>query len=203
MLNATSAAVKNGDVVRYSGTSAIECLDSATYTGAAGNYVHGVVYNSQARVSQIGEYCTVAVSGQNIKVNVTGTIEIGDPIVPSTSALAVALPPLPISVNGTAQAGAATTITLAAAATAVDEYYTGAQISITGGTGVGQINTITKYVGSTKVATTLRWATTPDATSTYRLVMFAQSFMHRALGRCLVASADAGAKLVRCTIKGW
>jgi hypothetical protein len=203
MLNATSAAVKNGDVVRYSSTSAIECLDSAIYTGSAGNYVHGVVYNSQARVSQIGEYCTVAVSGQNIKVNVTGTIEIGDPIVSSTSALAVALPPLPISVNGTAQAGAATTITLAAAATAVDEYYTGAQISITGGTGVGQINTITAYVGSTKVATTLQWATTPDATSTYRLVMFAQSFMHRALGRCLVASADAGVKLVRCTIKGW
>lgn len=73
--------------------------------------------------------------------------------------------------DGTAQAGAANTITLAAAESAVDHTLEGAIVRITGGTGAGQIRLVTGYVGSTKVATVSRaWSTNPDNTSTYELI---------------------------------
>jgi hypothetical protein len=69
---------------------------------------------------------------------------------------------------GTAQAGAAGTITLRSGAVATDDYYNGAYVTLTGGTGVGQTRKITDYVGSTKVATLdSNWVTNPDNTSTY------------------------------------
>jgi len=72
--------------------------------------------------------------------------------------------------SGTAQAGAANTITLAAAASATDEFYTGMLVRLTGGTGSGQIREIIGYVGATKVATVSRaWTTNPDATTTYKV----------------------------------
>lgn len=72
--------------------------------------------------------------------------------------------------SGTAQAGASTTITLQSGAVATDDYYNGSTVVITGGTGVGQAQVITDYVGSTKVATVSGWATAPDATSTYQVL---------------------------------
>ena len=73
-------------------------------------------------------------------------------------------------ITGTAQAGAASAITLAAAASAVDDVYIGMVIAIDGGTGSGQSAVITDYVGSTKVATVATaWATAPDVTSTYSI----------------------------------
>lgn len=72
--------------------------------------------------------------------------------------------------SGTAQAGAASTITLAVAANGTDDYYKYATIKITGGTGAGQKRVIESYVGSTKVATVSEnWTVTPDATSTYTI----------------------------------
>jgi hypothetical protein len=73
--------------------------------------------------------------------------------------------------SGTAQAGATNTITLDTGALAVDNIYRGALINITGGTGVGQTNTIFSYVGSTRVATMQKdWITIPDATSTFDII---------------------------------
>lgn len=73
--------------------------------------------------------------------------------------------------SGTAQAGSANTITLAAGASAVNQQYVGYTVSITGGTGAGQVGIVTGYVGSTKVATmAANWGTNPDATSTYVVV---------------------------------
>jgi hypothetical protein len=73
--------------------------------------------------------------------------------------------------SGTAQAGAATTVTLAAGASATDDLFNGQVVKIYGGTGAGQSRVITDYVGSTKVATVDRaWATNPDATSTYAVM---------------------------------
>ena len=70
--------------------------------------------------------------------------------------------------TGTAQAGAATTITLAAGESATSELLRGLQIVLTGGTGASQVRTITAYDGTTKVATVDEaWQTTPDATSVY------------------------------------
>ena len=72
--------------------------------------------------------------------------------------------------SGTAQAGAGSTITLRAAASAVDDMYTGAYITTTGGTGSGQVRKISDYVGATKVATvSVAWTTNPDATTTYSI----------------------------------
>lgn len=73
--------------------------------------------------------------------------------------------------GGTAQAGAASTVTLDAGASATDHLYEGLLVQITSGTGAGQNRMITGYVGATKVATVDRaWAVNPDATSVFELV---------------------------------
>ena len=72
--------------------------------------------------------------------------------------------------SGTAQAGGASTITLAAGASATDDQYNGFAIKITSGTGVGQTRIISDYVGSTKVATVASaWSIQPDNTSVYQI----------------------------------
>jgi hypothetical protein len=72
--------------------------------------------------------------------------------------------------TGTAQAGAATTITLAATASVTDDVYNSMTVYISSGTGSGQIKVITDYVGSTKVATVSAWTTQPDTTSVYEIM---------------------------------
>ena len=77
---------------------------------------------------------------------------------------------------GTAQAGAAASITLDASASAVDSFYNECWVYITGGIGVGQTRAITAYVGATKVATiTPNWITNPDATSTFAVMGVSRS----------------------------
>jgi hypothetical protein len=72
---------------------------------------------------------------------------------------------------GTAQAGAAGTITLAAGASATDNLYQYDVVFIISGTGAGQARSITGYVGSTKVASIApNWTTNPDNTSVYVLI---------------------------------
>ena len=75
------------------------------------------------------------------------------------------------AVTGTAQAGSAGSITLAAGASSTDDAYVGMVISLTGGTGSGSSGIITDYVGRTKVATVQKTtaAFTPDGTSTYSI----------------------------------
>lgn len=74
--------------------------------------------------------------------------------------------------SGIAQAGGASSITLAATASATNDFYTKMSAVIVAGTGVGQFpNRITSYNGTTKVATlTDPWATVPDTTSRYTLI---------------------------------
>lgn len=72
---------------------------------------------------------------------------------------------------GTAQAGAAGSITLDAGASATDNFYDGQVVYLTGGTGAGQSRRIDTYTGSTKVATVIpNWATTPDNTTVFALI---------------------------------
>lgn len=69
---------------------------------------------------------------------------------------------------GTAQAGAAGTITLDAGSSATDNLYRGFRVSIFSGTGAGQSRYVLSYVGSTKVATIVpNWTTNPDNTSVF------------------------------------
>lgn len=88
------------------------------------------------------------------------------------------LPPLKDHPSGTAQAGAAGTITLASTAPTFD--LAGCIVKTTGGTGGGggsgsqgnQARVITAYNGSTKVATVEpNWETTPDNTTTYAILL--------------------------------
>jgi hypothetical protein len=73
-------------------------------------------------------------------------------------------------VTGTATAGTARTITLAAGASAVDGFYNGMQLSITAGANVGFENLVASYVGSTKVATLVKSAAGAyGATSAYAI----------------------------------
>ena len=75
------------------------------------------------------------------------------------------------AITGTAQAGAAGSITLAAGESSTDDIYNGMIITITGGTGSGDVGVITDYVGSTKVATVQKSTATftPGASSTYSI----------------------------------
>lgn len=73
--------------------------------------------------------------------------------------------------SGTAQAGAASTITLDSGATATDSFYRNTRIHIVAGTGIGQSRGYSSYVGSTKVYTVdLAWTTAPDNTSVFVLM---------------------------------
>lgn len=87
---------------------------------------------------------------------------------------------LPSIRSGTAQAGAAGTITLDAGASAIDGAYVGCIVQTTGGTGGAggsgkannQARVITGYVGSTKVATVEpNWETNPDNTTTFKVLL--------------------------------
>jgi hypothetical protein len=72
--------------------------------------------------------------------------------------------------TGTAQAGAAGTITLDAGAVAITGFYVNWYVKTTGGTGSGQTRRITAYNGSTKVATVdSNWTTNPDNTTTFKV----------------------------------
>lgn len=70
---------------------------------------------------------------------------------------------------GTAQAGAASSITLPSDASATDDVYNGMVLEITHGTGAGQSKTISDYTGATKLATVSSWTTTPDSTSRIKI----------------------------------
>ena len=88
------------------------------------------------------------------------------------SAKTGAFPGLAIQDSGTAQAGAATTITLRSGYSTADNIPNGQIVSIVGGTGIGQARYVTGYVNSTKVATIdPAWTTNPDSSSVYELLV--------------------------------
>ncbi len=71
---------------------------------------------------------------------------------------------------GTAQAGAAGSITLESGASATDNLYNGQVVFISAGTGAGQSRAIDGYTGSSKVATVItNWVTNPSSDSVYEV----------------------------------
>jgi len=80
---------------------------------------------------------------------------------------------LPVLTSGTAQSGStSSTIKLANAEPSdQDNYWRGAIVRITGGTGVGQARDVSASVQSTHVLTVVpNWDSTPDNTSTYDVI---------------------------------
>lgn len=93
--------------------------------------------------------------------------------------------------TGTAQAGGASTITLANAAIATDNIYQGEIIWIVSGTGAGQVRVIASYVGATRVATVGRaWTAQPDNTTVYRILPIQSPVLDSALRVTIGSNAD-------------
>lgn len=86
---------------------------------------------------------------------------------------------VPMAHAGTAQGGAASTITLAAGASATTDFYKDRPVRIVAGTGAGQVRSITAYNGATKIATVDKaWAVNPDNTSQYELMADATATLY-------------------------
>lgn len=85
---------------------------------------------------------------------------------------------LPVIRTGTAQAGAASTITLDSGASALTDYYVGAFVNITNNSPAnaqGQCRRVTAYNGSTKVATVEgTYGTNPSSASTFEVLATAE-----------------------------
>lgn len=80
--------------------------------------------------------------------------------------------PVPTEVGrmGVAQGGTATTITLDAGASSINDYYYPSLVTISKGTGINQYARTTGYNGTTKVLTVATpWAVNPDSTSHFHL----------------------------------
>jgi hypothetical protein len=92
------------------------------------------------------------------------------PITPCLKGAGLGVTATAADVTGTPAAGTTTSITLAAGASAVDDFYKGMPLQITAGTNSGKTVVVTGYVGSTKVATVTPTQTVAfDATSAYAI----------------------------------
>jgi hypothetical protein len=115
----------------------------------------------------------------NSRVEVTFSVELAGSGVAGTAprfgralqACGFASTSISPAVSGSAVAGGLNSITLASGASAVNGFYNGMILRITGGVGAGTVALITNYVGSTKVATlrALAGPVTPAAASAYSI----------------------------------
>lgn len=72
--------------------------------------------------------------------------------------------------EGVATGGSATTITLNALASAVNDFYVGQVIFLVAGMGADQARRVLAYNGGTQVATVETWDTNPDTTTVYSML---------------------------------
>lgn len=121
------------------------------------------------------------------------------PLINASSSAAVY--PAESETAGTAQAGAAGTITLAAGASSVTDYYKGMRIYLVSGTGgsTGQQRIITAYNGSTKVATiSPNWGTNPDNTTRYQIFNDCEGMSKIILKPTLILASLGTFKFLTC-----
>lgn len=173
-----SGAASLDSEVSKDGAAFADCTNEATEIGTSGIYYLDLTsgeMNADATVVQV----KTATAGAKTTVLVLYPEETGDIRVNATqvnSATPQTAADFAAAANGnphtgTAQAGAASSITLTAGASAVTDFYKGALVRLTGGTGAGQRRFCTAYNGTTKVATVdTAWAVTPDNTTTYEVL---------------------------------
>lgn len=102
--------------------------------------------------------------------------------------------------SGTAVAGAGSSITLDAGASAVNDIYVGLVVVIVSGTGAGQARVINDYDGGTQVASVENpWATNPDNTSVFRLLAAGHPLSH-SNGNGTNAAYNLGAQVWDSTV---
>lgn len=103
------------------------------------------------------------------QINYQDGVRAGLTALPNAAAGALGGLQTPVVASGTAQAGSATTITLAVGSSATTDLFKGNVVQIISGTGAGQARVITGY--SSLVATVSRaWVVNPDNTSNYTIV---------------------------------
>jgi hypothetical protein len=140
-------------------------LLSATIYGDSNVHIVG------ADAGQFNQYQAGNVPSALSSVNLQGACSVVDNN-PATNSIPIDFAGFWIKASngtsGTAQAGAAKTITLALTASGTDHFYEGSIIRITGGTGAGEQNQITNYAGASKLATVAyEWDKAPDSSSAY------------------------------------
>lgn len=172
----TGAAALDSEVSK-DGAAFADCTNEATEIGNGAYYID--LTSTEMNADTVAYVCKTSTTGAKQVCVVMYPDELGDIRVNAgqvngttpESAATIAQNVHQFKDSGTAQAGAAGTITLRAGASASNNFYNGAYIRITGGTGVGQGRWITGYVGATKVATVdSNWVTNPDNTSTYEIL---------------------------------
>jgi hypothetical protein len=176
-----------GESVRFAWNSA--GADGASITratnGTVSVYKDGGTTQSTAGVTDTEDFdsltgvhfCTIATTdsfytagGEFAVVLSAATID-SKTVNSCLATFSIARKPAGVVVQGLAQAGAAGSITLPAAAVGTDDYYNGCIAVIVQGTGVGQSRYISDYVGATEVASVdPNWATTPDTTSFVQVI---------------------------------
>lgn len=180
-LASLDAAHSNGGIIhKGNGVYRLDLPDAAFATGAnyvdIGGTVTGmIVIGGRVRLVNIDLEDTVRAgltALPNAAADAAGGLAISDgggldlDAIGTNAALAVSG-----IVSGTAQAGAAGTVTLAAGASATDDIYNGMTVVTTGGTGPGQSRQVYDYNGTTKVASVSpNWQTNPSSDTTYVIV---------------------------------
>lgn len=121
-------------------------------------------YESAIVNTQVGITFSVELAG-------SGTAGTAPGLADALRACATAQTVTPTPLTGTATAGAANSITLAAGTSAVNDFYCGQIISISSGTGSGHSGLIIAYNGTSKVATVAPISATfvPGASSQYTI----------------------------------
>jgi hypothetical protein len=177
--------------ITLAGTAAAGSATTITLTGgvATDNYYNGQVVQIDSGTG-VGQARTIlSYVGSTTVATVTRDWAVAPD---GTSVYSVHSSDVPAILEaGTAQAGAAGSITLDAGASAINATYTNNFVMITGGTGIGQTRLIGTYTGATKVATvTPDWTTNPDATSVYQVLPMARVDVAGWLGNLVTGDGD-------------
>lgn len=154
----------NGDPAAASSAAAVLSKDSADYA-ALDDTVHEVgTATGLCYVDLL--YTETQYKQLKLKATSTGAIAHIEDLFPQR---------LPVLRSGTAQAGAAATMTLDSGASDKDDAYVGCYLRCSNNTpaGVqGDCHKIISYVGSTKVATVdANWADTPTSSTTFEILL--------------------------------
>jgi len=182
-LTGTQAFNLTGDITgNLSGSVGSVTGAVGSVTGAVGS-VTGAVGSVTGAVGSVTAVSTGAITAASFAADsITAAALKADAI--SEISLGTAL------LTGTAQASTTTYIVLAAATSAIDDYYNGCLVSIVSGTGAGQCRLIADYIGATDIAVVdSPWEVAPDITSVYRIDPFSGILL---ADTGVVAAAAAG-----------
>jgi hypothetical protein len=166
--NASVTRATDGTVQAYENASTTQTTggitDTEDFDGLTG--VHHVAVDTSNAAYSAGNDYIVAVSGATVDGQTVNARLFSFSIENRSSKKDIVLN------RGTAQAGTVSTIQLASGAVTADDEFNTYTVWIHSGTGAGQMRIIDASVASNDTLTVEpNWATTPDATSEYRVLL--------------------------------